>query len=167
MRKGMIALAATMLTMPITGVASALPCITGSVQAYTAPGFECSVGPVSFSNMLVTIPIGAGTSILFGNFTPFTTANHYGLSLDYSVQTGTNPNASTNMTWTYTVSAQPGFLLSDVFRELSGDSSGTGAIGATETLSSVSPVPVPGALILMGSVVAGGAVVVRRRRKQA
>jgi PEP-CTERM motif len=117
---------------PLLGGSSALAaaCATGAVSVYEAAGFSCSVGPVTFSNIAVTIPAGI---VALGDFAPFTIGGENGLTLSYSANTGNLPNSPADVQWAYSVSGTPS--LEDAFASFAGTTTGTGSASVSETLS--------------------------------
>jgi PEP-CTERM motif len=118
--------------------ALAVPCVTDTVAAYTALGAGgCSVGPVTFSNIVVNPAVGGGGSVVFGNFTPFTTvvggATEFGLSLNYSANAPAGGTA--DVAWTYNVSVPNGTLITDAFLSFAGNTTGNGQSQISEVLS--------------------------------
>jgi hypothetical protein len=107
-------------------------CVTASVATYEAAGFSCSVGGVTFSNIVVNTLVTGSGFVMLGNFTPFIVGNEFGLSLNYIATTGASANSSADVAWTYNVS---GSLLSDAFLSLAGNTTGTGTASVGETLS--------------------------------
>lgn len=85
---GLLLMASPLL---VTAPAWAGPCVTASVATYEANGFSCSVGPVTFSHIVVTTPTSGSGSVALGDFSPFTSGTENGLSLSYSANTGTTP----------------------------------------------------------------------------
>src|SRR5262245_25747225 len=87
-------LAAAVFGIPLmASPASAALCVTDSVAAYTALGATgCSVGEVTFFNIVVNTTVSGGGSVALGNFTPFTAFINgefeYGLSLNYTANAG-------------------------------------------------------------------------------
>ncbi|MGA8759538.1 MAG: PEP-CTERM sorting domain-containing protein [Stellaceae bacterium] len=116
----------------VTAPAWAGPCVTASVATYEASGFSCSVGPVTFSNIVVTTPISGSGTVALGEFSAFTSGPENGLSLSYSANTGTTANSAADVAWTYNVSG-PG--IDDAFASFTGTTTGTGAASLSETLS--------------------------------
>jgi hypothetical protein len=118
---------------PLLGGSSALAaaCATGAVSVYEAAGFSCSVGPVTFSNIAVTIPAG---TVALGDFSPFTIGGENGLTLSYSANTGNLPNSPADVQWAYSVSGTPS--LEDAFASFAGTTTGTGTASLSETLIS-------------------------------
>jgi hypothetical protein len=110
--------------------ALAAACATGAVSVYEAAGFSCSVGPVTFSNIAVTIPAGI---VALGDFSPFTSGGENGLTLSYSANTGNEPNSPADVQWAYSVSGTPS--LEDAFASFTGTTTGTGTASLSETLS--------------------------------
>ena len=218
MRHRSFLLAAALIASPMAAVsAQAAACAPGSVATYTAPGFTCTIDGLLFSNIVVGTTTTGGGILSLGNFTPFSAGNENGLSLNFtSIADSGLGVSSTDIAWTYNVTALPGFSIVDAFLALAGQTSGTGRIGVSEVLSngvtlvldkagttlanfaaiaslgvlkdqftfsgtsgfattsiltnafSVSAVPIPGALLLLGSALAGGAgfAGLRRRRQR-
>lgn len=115
------------------GSAWAGACTTGSVATYMAAGFSCSVGTVTFSNIVVTTPTTGSGSVGLGSFSPFTSGNESGLSLSYTANAGGTPNSSADVAWTYAVSSTPDLI--DAFASFTGVVTGTGTANLSETLS--------------------------------
>jgi hypothetical protein len=128
----------TLITGPLLGLslggssALAAACTIAPVSTYTATGFSCSVGPVTFSNIAVTDRSTGTGSTALGDFTPFSLDNEHGLNLTYSATTGLGAG-TTDVAWTYKVSAAPDLV--DAFASLTGTTTGAGSIGLGETLS--------------------------------
>ena len=116
---------------PLLGGSSALAaaCATGAVSVYEAAGFSCSVGPVTFSNIAVTIPAGI---VALGDFSPFTSGGENGLTLSYSANTGNLINSPADVQWAYSVSGTPS--LEDAFASFAGTTTGRGTASLSETL---------------------------------
>jgi hypothetical protein len=116
--------------------AYAAPCSTAPVATYTAGGFSCNVGPVTFSNFVVTTPTGGSGTVSLGMFSPFTTligaVTEYGFSLSYAANTGATPGSTADVALTYNVAAN---LLNDAFASFAGTTTGTGTSSLAETLS--------------------------------
>ncbi len=112
------------------GSAWATACTTAPVSTYTAGGFSCSVGTVTFSNIAVnTVTSGSGT-VTLGKFSPFFSGNEFGLSLNYAANTGLS-GGTADVAWTYNVASTPD--LTDAFMAFAGNTNGQ----ATATLSEV------------------------------
>jgi len=113
-------------------------CATASVATYSASGFSCDVGPVTFSNIAVSTPTTGSGSVGLGSFSPVTFDNagvtEYGLSLSYTANTGTTANSSADIAWTYNV-ASATQLIEDAFMIFTGTTTGTGIATLSETLS--------------------------------
>jgi hypothetical protein len=140
MRKhlALVAVAATpFLALAGASSAWAAACITDPVSVYTAPGFSCNVGPVTFSHISVTPSVSGSGSVTLTDFIPFMTvvdgAEEYGLDLTYTSSTGTTPDSAADVAWIYDVSGVP--HLTDAFASLAGTSTGTGSIDVSETLT--------------------------------
>jgi hypothetical protein len=128
MRKFALAFAGLLAS---TGLASAGTCISAPVATYEASGFSCTLDNLSFSNFVVTT-IG---SVTLGNFSPATNGpnGEFGLTLNYtSAATGTN--VSSDVDWTYVVTAINGASITDAFANFVGTVSGTGTANLGEDL---------------------------------
>jgi Phosphodiester glycosidase len=109
------------------------PCVLGSVASYVALGAAgCSVDGVTFSNIAVSTLASGSGSVTLGNFTPFSVGNEFGLSLNYTANTGTTAGSAADVAWTYNVS---GNLLTDAFMSFAGNVTGTGTTTLSEVLS--------------------------------
>jgi hypothetical protein len=128
MRKVVLAVALAFPTFSASIVsADAASCVSAAVSVYTAAGFSCSVGPVTFSN----ISVNSTGLVTLGNFTPFTFGGEFGLTMNFSaVASGTNQ--SSDVGWTYSVSGVP--ALTDAFAQLTGSVTGTGVATLSEQL---------------------------------
>jgi len=132
--------AAALLTAPFTAMeASAASCANGSVATYTTPGFTCTIDGLEFSNIQIGATTTGGGILEFNNlaFRPFTSADgtENGLSLFFTAISDSGLGvSSTDISWTYNVTALPGFLINDALLALAGQATGTGRIGVNETL---------------------------------
>jgi len=104
--------------------ALAAACSIAPVSTYTATGFSCSVGPVTFSNFSVTPSTTGSGAVALSTFSPFTFDGTYGLNLSYSSSTGFSGGTS-DVAWTYNVSGAP--PLDDAYAALAGGVSGPSA----------------------------------------
>jgi len=120
-------IAATFMGLPAYGAT----CVTAPVSTYTAPGFSCNVGPVTFSNINVSPTVSGGGSVTLGNFIPTTFGNEFGLILNYTAL-APNAGATADVLWTYNVA---GSLLGDAFLQLTGNTTGSGQAQVSENLS--------------------------------
>jgi hypothetical protein len=121
----------------------AAPCAAGSVAQYTAPGFSCSVGPLTFSHFTVATSSG-GAAIVVDNapnaFNPdvLTAGGHteYGFSLSYSATAlGVGLGLSTaDIAVTYNVTSAPGSMV-DAYMAFTGGAVGLAISNMSETLS--------------------------------
>jgi hypothetical protein len=107
-------------------------CVQAPVATYTASGFSCNVGPVTFSGISVTPTIVGNANITFNDFFPFAFGNEFGLTLGYSA-TATGAGASADILWLYTVTGVP--PINDAFLLLAGNTDGSGHAVVGETLS--------------------------------
>jgi len=109
--------AAALFVLPLSALSAwAAPCSTAAtpISVYTAAGFSCNVDGVIFSNMSITVntgSIGASPTI-----SALIVGNENALEFNYSAGGGT----ATDVTWEYTVTAAPGFLLTDAASSLTG-----------------------------------------------
>jgi hypothetical protein len=141
MRK--FSLVAAVAMTPLMGLpAWASACVTASVATYEATGFSCSVGGVTFSDIVVSTTSTGSGSVGLGNFTPFTIGAENGLSLNYTANTGTTPNSSADVAWTYNVA---GNLLDDAFAAVAGNITGDGTVQMSEILSNGTTLTLGGA----------------------
>jgi hypothetical protein len=109
-------------------------CVTGSVASYVALGAGgCSVGSVTFSSISVGTTVSGSGSVTLGNITPFTTGGEFGLSLNYSANTGSTPGSAADVAWIYNVASVPN--LTDAFLSYGGNVTGTGTATVSEVLS--------------------------------
>jgi hypothetical protein len=127
-------IAGSLLGLSLSGSSAlAAACSIAPVSTYTATGFSCSVGPVTFSNISVTPTTTGSGSVGLTQFQPFTIDGNYGLELIYSATTGF-AGGTADIAWTYNVSGVP--PLDDAWASLTGGTTGTSAqIALNETLS--------------------------------
>jgi hypothetical protein len=122
---------------PLLGGSSAwaAACVQASVATYTASGFSCDVGPITFSSISVSTATTGTGSVGLGEFTPFTFDNggvtEYGLALNYTSNSGSSGSA--DVSWIYNVSGVPSII--DAFMSLAGTTTGNGTANLSETLS--------------------------------
>jgi len=87
---------------------------------------SCTVGPVSFSNVVIS-PIVTGTGLLvLGNIQPFIVDNEFGLSLTYSSTAGSS--GTVDLAWTYNVTSS--IPLVDALLALAGSVTAPGVLTA-------------------------------------
>jgi hypothetical protein len=115
-------------------------CVTGSVASYEVSGFSCYVGSIDFSSISVTVSTTGSGMASVTNFTPFSVVvngnTEYGLTLTYTSNTGTTPNSSADVEWTYNVTDNvAGSLIGDAYASLAGTTTGTGTLSLSEVLS--------------------------------
>jgi hypothetical protein len=110
---------------------AASPCVNAPVATYTAPLFSCSVGGVTFNNLVVNT-IG---DVTLGNFSPITigsgSSEEFGLSLTF-VAIASPGSPISDVDWTYNVS---GNFLNSTVMSFSGTDTGAGHSTLSETLS--------------------------------
>jgi hypothetical protein len=114
--------------------ASAAPCLSLPVAAYTASGSSCSVDGLTFSNLSVNVTTAGGGSVVLGNISPFIFGNEFGLSMNYTALAPV-AGASTDIAWAYNVTANPGLGITDALSVLAGNTSGAGVAAVGEILS--------------------------------
>jgi hypothetical protein len=121
--RSLVGVAAALIVTPLMGLPAwaDAACPTAALSVYTAAGFSCQVGEVIFSGISLVVTngsIGSNPTI-----TPLIAGNENSLELSYSAPTpiGNPPVAvETDFTWTYTVTAAPGFFLTDAASSLTG-----------------------------------------------
>jgi|SRR5579862_2904069 len=119
----------------------AAPCAAGSVATYTAPGFSCTVGPLTFSNFNVIVTTSGPPAIVnfsaTNAFNPdiLTVGGHteYGFDLGYLAAASGVGFADIGVK--YDVSAAPG-TMNDAYMAYTGTAIGGGSFTAlTESFS--------------------------------
>jgi hypothetical protein len=165
MSRRALGIAAALITMPFMGLpAWADTCVMAPVGTYTAPGFSCSEGGLTFSDFVVNataLPIEARINFrTFANPTdisPFFNedANALGVQLDTNqlvsaVSALQDSPASSDIRWSYNVSSS-GLPLNAIFvqagsSDLSSDRlpSGTASILLSVDLGNVGQLSLPG-----------------------
>jgi hypothetical protein len=126
--------AGPLLGLSLSGSSAlAAACATAPVSTYTASGFSCSVGPVTFSDIDVAPTMSGSGSVTLNSFSPFTIDGTFGLNLTYSSSTGFSGGAA-DVAWTYNVSGAP--PLDDAYAALAGGTTGASALtNLSEVLS--------------------------------
>jgi hypothetical protein len=119
--------------------ALAAACSIAPVSTYTATGFSCSVGPVTFSDINVTPSMTGSGAVSVGTFSPFMTVidgeTENGLDLSYTSSTSFG-GGTADVAWTYDVTAASGKQLVDASASLTGGVIGASAASVlNETLS--------------------------------
>ena len=114
----------------------AATCTTAPVSTYTAAGFSCNIGGVTFSNIVVTPTMLNGGSVTLTDFAPVNpVAGEFGLRLDYTASA--LPFQIASVQWTYSVAGVPN--IGDAFIAFDGSAQGSIAhTGAMITLSNIS-----------------------------
>src|SRR6516225_8424664 len=114
----------------------AATCTTAPVSTYTAAGFSCNIGGLTFSNIVVTPTMLNGGSVTLTDFAPVNpVAGEFGLRLDYTASAPAFDTASVQ--WTYSVAGVPN--IGDAFIAFDGSAQGSIAhTGAMITLSNIS-----------------------------
>jgi hypothetical protein len=112
----------------------AATCTTAPVSTYTAAGFSCNIGGLTFSNIVVTPTLNGGT-VTLTDFTPVNpTGGEFGLRLDYTASASGINVASVQ--WTYSVAGVPN--IGDAYFAFDGSATGAAASVAFITLSNIS-----------------------------
>jgi len=123
----------------------AATCTTAPVSTYTAAGFSCNIGGLTFSNIVVTPILSNGGTVTLTDFAPVNpVAGEFGLRLDYTASA--IPLQIASVQWTYSVAGVPN--IGDAFFAFDGSAQGTAQTGAMITLSNISGPPLeltPGA----------------------
>jgi len=102
----------------------AATCTTAPVSTYTAAGFSCNIGGLTFSNIVVTPMTDSGGlgSVTLTDFAPVNpVAGEFGLRLDYTASAPAFGFA--NVQWTYSVAGVP--PISDAFIAFDGSAQGS------------------------------------------
>ena len=113
----------------------AATCTTAPVSTYTAAGFSCNIGGLTFSNIVVTPILSNGGTVTLTDFAPVNpVAGEFGLRLDYTASA--LPFQIASVQWTYSVAGVPN--IGDAFFAFDGSAQGTAQTGAMITLSNIS-----------------------------
>jgi len=150
--RSLFGVAAALIVTPLMGMPAwaDAACVTDTVAAYTAAGFSCSVGPVTFFDITVSAPIiagpgggpplpgpGGGPFLVFGNFNPFNNGTEFGLTLSFSSNVPAGDQI--DFKWDYSVRGDP--ILVDALLAISGAPGSGGGIIVSETLTGTTPIP--------------------------
>ena len=111
------------------GSAQAGPCAMASSSVYTAPGFSCTVGTLTFSSISIS-PSTTGDGVV-GPITVTPVAS--GLSLTFSSAASAPPPSTADIAWLYTVASTVPIV--DASLLLTGSGTGGGTVSLSETLS--------------------------------
>jgi len=115
-------------------------CVTGAASVYTASGFSCNVGGVTFSDIVIapsTTGSGTVSAITVAPISnPTINPTEFGLELIYTANSGTAPNSSADVAWTYNVS---GNLLDDLYMSFAGSVTGNGTQSLVEVFNNGVP----------------------------
>ena len=109
--------------------AHATPCMMAPAATYTAVGFSCTVGKLTFSAMSIS-PSTTGDGVV-GPITVTPLAS--GLSLTFSAAASAPPPSTADIAWLYTVSSSA--PITDAGLLLTGSGTGGGTVTLSETLS--------------------------------
>jgi hypothetical protein len=120
-------LAASLISLP----AQAATCSAAASSLTAGNSFTCSVGELTFSNIVVT-SLG---NVVLGNLSPFLAGIENGLSLNYMA------SAPGDVGLSYDVTAAPGFLITDAYMDFTGTATGTSTANLSETLTNGSVLP--------------------------
>jgi hypothetical protein len=145
----LIRIAGALVALPFIGSqAWSAACVSAPVGTYTAAGFSCDVGGVTFSNITLTPTNVSGSGVLtFATFQPFSAGGENGLQLNFFASAGPSSGGSNQGAADFDLSfdvtgTSP---LTDAFLQLIGNTSGTGLIGVNEGLSNGVSLTVNGA----------------------
>jgi PEP-CTERM motif len=129
-----VLIAGPLLGLSLSGSSAlAAACTIAPVSTYTASGFSCSVGPVTFSDINVTPTTSGEGVVTLSNFVPFSIDGEFGLDLTYSSTTNLS-GGTADVAWTYNVSGVPDLV--DTRASLAGGTTGSSAqINLSEVLS--------------------------------
>jgi hypothetical protein len=130
-----VGFAAALLAMPLMGSpAWSAPCVSAAVSVYTAPGFSCQVGALTFSDITVSATSVGNAAVSLTSLSPFISGNEFGLQLTFLEVAGPSPPAgSTDIAWTYNVTSTVPLI--DAFLQVVGNTGGTGILAVNEQLS--------------------------------
>jgi hypothetical protein len=142
MRKvsSVVGVVAALITTPLLGLpARGADCpVMGDLSVYTAAGFSCSVGPMTFSNIVVAPTIVDGSGVLsFLHITPYSQNGEFGLQLNFFASTGPSAGGANqghvDFIWSFDVTGVP--AIGDAFLGFVAFQSGTGVVAVSELLS--------------------------------
>jgi hypothetical protein len=127
MKTRRLGIATALITMPFMGLpAWADACVTAPVSTYTAPGFSCSVGDMTFSGFLFFRSTLLGNvSVDLNVISPFINGNELGLQLSL-FQSAEGSGSLADVVWEYDVSSKTPII--DASVQLLGNTGGAGAI---------------------------------------
>lgn len=139
-----VLIAGPLLALSLSGSSAlAAACATAPVSTYTASGFSCSVGPVTFSDISVTSATSGAGVVTLSDFVPFSIDDEFGLNLTYSSATNFS-GGTADVSWTYNVSGVPDLV--DARASLAGGTIGASAGSVlSETLSNGATLSLSGA----------------------
>lgn len=118
----------------MTAPAFAVPCVTAPAATYTAAGFSCSVGTMTFSNLHISSVVLGNGDVALGSVSPFISGNEFGLEFHYTADAGPAPPAGTaDVAWSYNVTGT--LSIGDAFAQLVSDTFSTGTASVNEVFS--------------------------------
>jgi len=126
----------SLMGSPAWGIIGACPQISNAdpTPIYTAPGFSCTVGPITFSNFQF-----AGDVALTGIAPFLVDQTEFGLTLSFNGNLG--PSGTNDLSWNFIATGTPG--VGDVFASLNASAVGAAIVNMTEQLfNSVTGAPI-------------------------
>lgn len=129
MLKSLLAGGLALATVAGAGSAHATPCTMAASTVYTASGFSCSVGTLTFSNFIIS-PHTTGDGVVSAiTVSPITN----GLELTFSAAAQFPPSSTADIAWTYNVTSTK--LITDASLSVTGSGLNGGSVILDETLS--------------------------------
>lgn len=129
MLKSLLAGGLALAAIAGTGRAQATPCTMAASTVYTAAGFSCSVGTLTFSNFVIN-PSTTGDGVV-GPITVAPITN--GLELTFSAAAQFPPSSTADIAWTYNVVSTA--LITDASLSITGSGLNGASVTSDETLS--------------------------------
>lgn len=129
MLKSLLAGGLALAAIAGTGSAQATPCTMAASTVYTAAGFSCSVGTLTFSDFIIS-PHTTGDGVISPiTVSPITN----GLELTFSAAAKFPPPSTADIAWTYNVTSTK--LITDATLSITGSGLNGATVISDETLS--------------------------------
>lgn len=130
MLKSLLAGGLALAAIAGTGSAQATPCAMAASTVYTAAGFSCSVGTLTFSDFVIS-PHTTGDGVISKIITVSPITN--GLELTFSASAQFPPPSTADIAWTYNVTSTK--LITDATLSITGSGVNGATVTSDETLS--------------------------------